>query len=115
MDKVKVELVGTDDKVVAVYHVFQSNIAANVRRINLLKPILEDDELDDVTKTTLANCASLATCLYDEKGKNLVFSGDDAAQQIYESLPIDHFAHLINVYVELNPQSNDLKAKKKKY
>ena len=109
----EVKLTNGGNKIVATYYISKVTIGENARRLKLLKPILEDDSLDEFMKNTRLTCASLVCSLYDKDGE-LLYPGDDAVDKMLEDLDFEVFDILCSEYSEINPLQSTLKAKKKK-
>ena len=110
----KIEITDGSDKVVATYHIAVASIRANARRLKLIAPFIEDDEMDNFLKNSMFNCAALACTLCDEKGELLYPNDDTAIDEVMEEISLEVFNILCTESVKVNPPTQSLKAKKKK-
>lgn len=109
---IKVELTDDNDNVVKTYVINKATVAETARRFSLTGPVMENENLTDQERGQMLNCCVLASCLRDENGE-LLYTGKDAAETIYNDMDYDLFKMLVDTYLELNPVGKSLSAKKK--
>lgn len=100
-------------KVVASFIISKHTVASNTRHSAKIQEIL-DRKLPDAETNQLLACSALACTLKDTDG-NLVYPEASGAETIYNEMDADEYTFLCEAYIEVNPLSPSLKAKKKKY
>lgn len=101
------------DKVITSFIVERANIGQTARRFNLTSAVM-DLEVSDHEKNQMLNCCALASVLKTVDGE-YAYPGDDGATKIYDEMDYEMSAILVQTYLELNPTSGSLTAKKKTF
>lgn len=111
--QIKVDIQDEKGKVVETYLIDKATVGQTVRRFSLITNVMER-KLPDHEQGQMLNCCALASVLKNAKGE-LLFPDEDGADRIYNEMSYDQSALLVDAYLEINPLSSGLKAKKKKY
>ena len=111
--KIEVTILDSDEKVIDEFVIKRLSVATNTRRLVMTGKILESD-VSDVAKNQLLTCAALASTLCDKKG-DILYPTEDGYIILSDEIDVDIYDELCKAYVEINPLTPSLKAKKKKY
>jgi antitoxin component HigA of HigAB toxin-antitoxin module len=119
MPSIKIDIEDESGKKLRTYIIDKSNVGQAARRFKLVDAVLKK-ELPENESNQMLNCCALATVLKDGKGELLYPDNDpdnilSAPERIFNEMDYEESVLLVDAYLEMNPLSNTLKAKKKKY
>jgi hypothetical protein len=111
--QIKVDIQDEKGKVVESYLIDKATVGQTARRFSLISKVV-DSKLPDHEQGQMLNCCALASVLKNTEGE-LLFPDDDGADRIYNEMSYEQSSLLVDAYLEINPLTSGLKAKKKKY
>jgi|TARA_R110000744_G_scaffold240795_1_gene358173 hypothetical protein len=111
--QLKVDIQDDKGNLVDSYLIDKATVGQTARRFSLISKVV-DRKMPSHEQGQMLNCCALASVLKNLDGE-LLFPDDDGADRLYNEMSYEQCSLLVDSYLEINPITSGLKAKKKKY